>query len=71
LEGYLQLNAGESALYDAWNFIIRFSPSFAPVKDMIVANGDDIYTIRKVTEIDEPTNYYELLCVKSDLNLTT
>lgn len=71
LQGYLEVDAGQSVLYDAWNFVIRFSPSFIPLKDMVVLCGSDVYTIRKVTEIDEPTNYYELLCVKTDLNLTT
>lgn len=70
LEGYLQLNAGESALYDMWDFVIRVG-SFIPTKDMVVVNRGDVYTIRVIQEVDEPANYLKLACVKTDLNLTT
>jgi len=71
LDGFIQDNAGSTDLYEMWHFTIRYTPSFIPKKDMAISCGSDIYTIKQVSEIDEPRNYYKILCVKTDLNLTT
>lgn len=71
LDGYLTLDAGSSDMYDMWDYIIRKRSDFIPAKDMAVTCGADVYTIRSVIEVDEPTNYWKIQCVKTDLNLTT
>lgn len=71
LDGALVIDAGSSDMYDFWDFIVRKRSDFTPAKDMSVTCGPDVYTVRTVKELDEPTNYIKLQLVKTDLNLTT
>lgn len=69
--GNLDIIADMSVMQEACYFIIRFRKDFAPAKDMAIVVGSDVYTIRSSPLLDTPPNYYKMLCVKTDLNLTT
>jgi hypothetical protein len=70
--GSLTLEAGVSLMNDYWYFTIRFVRSgFVPVKDMLLSTPDGIYTVNSMPELDEPPNYWKLLCVKTDKAITT
>lgn len=69
--GNLQLVADTSFMQEAYYFIIRYRRDFAPLKDMAILVGSDVYTIRSTPSLDTPPNYYKMLCVKTDLNFTT
>lgn len=71
LEGYLQNLGAASELFDLWNFVIRKRSDFVPLKDMVMICNNSTYTIRKIDEVDEPTNYIKLLVVKTDIQIST
>lgn len=70
--GNITLEAGATLMNDYWYFTIRFVRSgFKPVKDMLLSTPDGIYTVNAMPELDEPPNYWKLLCVKTDKIITT
>lgn len=70
--GNTELQAGATVMNDYWYFIIRFVRSgFVPKKDMLLSTSDGIYTVNAMPELDEPPNYWKLLCVKTDKIITT
>lgn len=70
--GNTSLEAGATIMNDYWYFTIRFVRSgFIPAKDMLLSTPDGIYTVNAMPELDEPPNYWKLLCVKTDRTITT
>lgn len=69
--GDITIEAGATIMNNYWYFYIRYSPTFAPLKDMLVQAPDGIYTIVAAPELDEPPNYYKMICVKTDRIITT
>lgn len=70
--GNTDLQAGATLMNDYWYFIIRFVRSgFVPVKDMLLSTPNGIYTVNAMPELDEPPNYWKLLCIKTDKIITT
>lgn len=72
INGDITLVSGATLMHDYWYFIIRFVRSdFKPLKDMLLQTHDGIYTITAAPEIDEPPNYWKILCTKTDKAITT
>lgn len=70
--GNTELQAGATVMNDYWYFTIRFVRSgFVPLKDMLLSTPNGIYTVNAMPELDEPPNYWKLLCVKTDKIITT
>lgn len=70
--GDTSLEAGATLMNNYWYFTIRFVRSgFVPLKDMLLSGPDGIYTINAMPELDEPPNYWKMLCVKTDKLITT
>lgn len=71
--GDTTLQAGATLMNNYWYFYVRFirSGNFMPLKDMLLQTPDGIYTITAAPEVDEPANYWKILCIKSDIIITT
>lgn len=69
--GDLSVNAGSTDLSSYWYFIVRFRKGFVPKKNMLLQAPDGIYTITESPELDDPPNYWKLLCTKTDKIITT
>lgn len=70
--GDTSLEAGATLMNNYWYFTIRFVRSgFVPTKSMLLSTPDGIYTINAIPELDEPPNYWKMLCVKTDMQITT
>lgn len=70
--GNMELQAGVTVNNDYWYFIIRFisvNGNFKPTRDLLLQAPDGNYTITEVTELDEPPNYWKLLCTKTDRDI--
>lgn len=64
--GQVEIMAGASILNGDKNYIIRASKDFVPEKDMNVKVGDKSYTIAAIAPLDQPVNYYKILCLHKD-----
>lgn len=70
--GDITLVSGATLMNNYWYFTIRFVRSgFVPLKDMLLQTPDGIYTINAMPELDEPPNYWKMLCLKTDKVITT
>lgn len=71
--GDTTFSAGATLMNNYWYFTIRYvrDSSFVPDKTMLLQTPDGIYTIEALPELDEPPNYWKLLCVKTDRIITT
>lgn len=70
--GDTTMEAGATLMNNYWYFTIRFVRSgFVPKKDMLLSADNGIYTVNAMPELDEPPNYWKLLCVKTDKQITT
>lgn len=69
--GDMTLAAGENLLNNYWYFTIRYQKDFTPKKDMLFSAPDGVYTINAIPELDVPPHYWRMLCVKTDLQITT
>ncbi|ASU34410.1 hypothetical protein MuYL_2523 [Mucilaginibacter xinganensis] len=70
--GDIILSAGATLLNDYYYYTIRFIRNgFVPAKDMLLSTPDGIFTVNAIPELDEPANYWKLLCVKTDKIITT
>lgn len=65
------IEAGASVLNQDCYFVTRYRSDFEPKKDMAIVCNGFAYLIKAVIPIDVPQRYWKLLCVKSDINLTT
>lgn len=70
--GDTTMEAGATLMNNYWYFTIRFVRSgFVPKKDMLLSVDNGIYTVNAMPELDTPPNYWKLLCVKTDKQITT
>jgi hypothetical protein len=69
--GDMSFEAGAALMQNYWYFIVRFRSGFTPLKDMVFMTPDGVYTVNAVPELDEPANYWRMLCVKTDQIITT
>lgn len=69
--GDITFQAGATLMNNYWYFTIRFRSGFVPLKDMLLIVENNVYTITSMPELDEPPNYWKMLCVKTDRQITT
>lgn len=69
--GDISIVDGATLMNNYWYFTIRFLRSgFTPLKNMLLSTPDGLYTINATPELDEPPNYWKMLCVKTDTQVT-
>jgi len=62
----LEINAGASILNDDKFFIMRYSKTFQPEKDMNLVCDDIWYVLRAIDYVDNIPHYVKLLCIKHE-----
>lgn len=68
-QGQLIVAGGASEMEEVWYFVIRHRKGWRPTKAMNLICENWVYTIRDITDLDIPTNYVKLLCVKMDTDV--
>lgn len=66
-QGQIIIQGGTIDQEEVWRFTIRFRHDWQPLKNMNFVCEGISYTIRAVTPLDIPVNYYQLTAVTSDL----
>lgn len=64
----MAIEAGASVFNQDTYLMIRKRNDFTPMKDMQIEIDGVQYTVRAIIPIDEPQNYWKLLCIRGDWN---
>lgn len=67
----LAIEAGANMMTGDVYYVVRWTKEWEPTKNMIALVNGQTYEIRGIIPVDNPVNYWRILCTTNQIGITT